>query len=613
MWYGQSTASGRPLGEGTFWKWSGRASILEKIVKRSFFQFVLTCSSLMALGIVAEPGVLFASGSAQHPGSVTGMVRDAAGTPQIGAEVELLRADSTLVARVFTDRKGSYSIASVLPGEYALKALGASFIPTLKQNLRIRANTVVNLTLNTLYDLMQWTPVSARGRARSEDDWAWTLRSAESRPLLRWLDDGSPIVVVDGSAETRTAAERRRMRVAAEAGQRHFGSGADMLSLAMLQQRSPHRRDAVVAEFSPTSPGMMDAMLGFRQETGGQLANNSVQTLAAVMVDPQLTMGTGQPGLSLVSMRSWENLELLGGLEAEVGSQQVYARAGQGDSVAAAMPFANLTIHRGGGSIAYRVATARSEGAVAGLDRDSADASPENWLPVVSERAGQLVMEHGLHQELGWSATAGPAEMILVFYGDSVENPMIEASGRLSDGENAGGWMLVDTRNGLLRTAGPTYSSTGMVASVASRLPGGNHVRLSYASGDALVMHASPVAESLAEIVQGAHARHAAMYAVALSGTMDGVGTRWRASYRWQPDSTVTEVAPFALDASQPYLNVYIRQPLHSTRQGGGVEAQLDMRNLLSEGYTTFITSDGSRLYFAQAERSIAGGLAFTF
>jgi hypothetical protein len=148
---------------------------------------------------------------------------------------------------------------------------------------------------------------------------------------------------------------------------------------------------------------------------------------------------------------------------------------------------------------------------------------------------------------------------------------------------------------------------------VASRLPGGNHVRLSYASGDALVMHASPVAESLAEIVQGAHARHAAMYAVALSGTMDGVGTRWRASYRWQPDSTVTEVAPFAIDASQPYLNVYIRQPLHSTRQGGGVEAQLDMRNLLSEGYTTFITSDGSRLYFAQAERSIAGGLAFTF
>jgi hypothetical protein len=223
-------------------------------------------------------------------------------------------------------------------------------------------------------------------------------------------------------------------------------------------------------------------------------------------------------------------------------------------------------------------------------------------------------LEHGLHQELGWSTMAGPAEMQLVIYGDNIENPMIEASGRLSANEDAGQWMLVDGASGLLRAAGPNYSTGGMLASVESRLPGHNRVKLSYASGDALVMEATARPEDIAAILQGVHARRAQMYSVVLSGTMDGAGTRWRASYRWQPESTVTEVAPFAVDASEPYLNVYIRQPIRLYRQGsGGVEAQVDLRNLLAQGYQPFLTGDGSRLYFAQAQRSVRGGLAFVF
>jgi len=44
-----------------------------------------------------------------------------------------------------------------------------------------------------------------------------------------------------------------------------------------------------------------------------------------------------------------------------------------------------------------------------------------------------------------------------------------------------------------------------------------------------------------------------------------------------------------------------------------GVEAQLDVSNLLAEGYQPFLTEDGSHLYFAQTQRCIRGGLAFTF
>jgi Carboxypeptidase regulatory-like domain len=605
----------------------GRISFAQKTVKRTLKQFVeaqfvgtqlvvaqlVVYSALVVLGSLTSAETAYAAATGSS-GSVAGVVRDAAGTPQIGIVVELLRADSTLAARVFTDRKGDYSIASVLPGQYALKAMGSSFIPTLKQNLRIRANTIVNLTLSSLYDLMQFAPQLQRARARSEDDWAWTLRSAESRPLLRWQEDGSPILIWDGAAETSVAERRsgslgkRKVRVLASAGGRRFGASEQQVGVAMQKDTSARRRIAMSAEVAPDASGVMDAMLGFRQEMASSgLGSSSVQTLAAVMEDPEAGAG-GEQGLQMASLRTWESLQLLDSLEAEAGSDQVLARVGDGSEVFAALPFASVTLHRGQSALEYRVATARN------ADYEASQSMPGAWLPILSERAGELVLEHGLHQELSWSGSAGPAEMQVVIFGDDIENPMIEGSGRLSASEDAGQWMLVDGASGLLRTAGPNFSTTGMLASVESRLPGHTRVKLSYASGDALVMQASGKPEDIATILQGIHARRAQMYSVVLSGTVEGTGTRWRASYRRQPESTVTEVAPFAVDASEPYFNVYIRQPIRVNRQGpGGVEAQVDIRNLLAEGYQPFLTDDGSHLYFAQAQRCIRGGLAFTF
>jgi len=570
------------------------------------------------------PIAAYAAGVAKFSGSVTGVVQDAAGTPQIGAVVELLRSDSTLVRRVFTDRKGNYLIASVAPGQYALKAIGTTFIPTLKRNLRIRANSVVNLTLNTLYDLMQWAPQPQRGRARNADDWAWTLRSAESRPLLRWLDDGSPILVVDGSAETSHAGNRKRLRLVASGGTRQFGASQAKVSIAMQQDVNDHRRVAMSADLPSDASRLMDAMIGFRQEIGGPLGGNSIQTLAAVMFNPNIApasdpASSGQRSLEAAAFRTWENLKILENLEAEAGSEQVIARLGDANTVFTTLPFASVTLQRGSTQLEYRVATARTGSSV---DSDAApgeasESTPEIWLPILSERNGDLVIEHGLHQELDWSRTAGPAEMLVVFYDDTIENPMIGVSARLAGGENVGPWMILDqvgSNSGIGHAAGPNYSSTGMVAALSSRLPGGSSLRLSYASGDALVMRASSSSESVQGILQNARSHRAQMYSVALAGTLDGLGTRWRASYRWQPDATVTAVAPFAVNASEPFLNVYVRQQIHTSRQGsGGVEAQLDLRNLLAEGYQTFVTTDGSRLYFTQAQRSIRGGLAFTF
>ena len=158
--------------------------------------------------------------------SVSGLVRDSAGAPQIGAQVELLRPDLTVVTSVYTDGAGRFLISSLTPGRYALKAMGPSFLPALRENLRVRGGTVVNLTLNTLYEVIQWLPAQPRGRNSQKDDWAWTLRSAANRPLLRWLEDGPLVVVTDGSGATPKL--KARLMATGQAGT--FGESGERFS-----------------------------------------------------------------------------------------------------------------------------------------------------------------------------------------------------------------------------------------------------------------------------------------------------------------------------------------------------------------------------------------------
>src|ERR1700728_742651 len=106
--------------------------------------------------------------------SVSGVVRDSAGEPQIGAEVQLLRSNLSVVASVYTDDTGRFVISSLVPGSYAVKATGPYFLPSIREDVRVRGAVVVNLTLNTLYEVIQWLPAQPRSARWQKDDWGWT-------------------------------------------------------------------------------------------------------------------------------------------------------------------------------------------------------------------------------------------------------------------------------------------------------------------------------------------------------------------------------------------------------------------------------------------------------
>jgi len=561
---------------------------------------------LIAMGSVPVHGAA--------PGSVSGLVCDSAGVPQIGAIVQLLSPDLTVIATVYTNSDGRFAISSVQPGRYAVKAMAMSFLPSLRENVRVRAGTVVNLTLSTLYEVMQWLPSEPRAGNAQQDDWAWTLRSAANRPLLRWLEDGPLVVVSDGSG----AAPKLKARLMATGQEGTFGESGERFSASVEETPSDSRELLARVDFAPDTDAGMESMLGFRQDLGFA---GSVQSVAAVAIHPEID-AAGAQGLDEAAIRTWETLHLGDEIEAELGSTQVLGRfsdrfsnTGAPSAAFAALPFASVGWRDGDSAFSYRMTTSMPSA------RNADETQAQAWLPQLSERNGHLAIEHCLHQEIGWDRHTKASGMAVLVFDDHIDNPVIEAMSHFAVDDSAAGTgasvaipALFDRASGLVRTAGPNYSTAGVLATLDRRLPGANDIRLSYGNGNALVMGQSSGAAGLADLLAAVHTRRAQTYSISLSGTLDGTGTRWRASYRWQPEDTVTHVAPFAMDAAEPYLNLHLRQAIRLRRDGAtGIEALVDLRNLLAEGYQPFLLSDGSVLVFAQDQRSVGAGLAFTF
>ena len=386
-----------------------------------------------------------------------------------------------------------------------------------------------------------------------------------------------------------------------------FGEDGERISATLEDTPANSRELLARVDFAPDSDAGMESMLGFRQDLGFA---GSVQSVAAVAIQPEIE-GSGGEGMEEAAVHSSEILHFGDAIEAEAGSNAVIGHlAGpSASSATAVLPFATVTWRRGSSTVSYRMTTMLQH-------RNSDESEPAAFLPVLVERNDGLAIEHGMHQEIGWERRTETSAVAVLVYADHIDNPVLEALGRLAadDSPAASEFVLFDPASDLLRAAGPDFSSAGVRASVEHSLPGDSRVSFGYTSGRALTMPALTQSAGLTQVLAAARPRRAQTYAISFSGTLEGTKTHWRASYSWQPDDTVTEVAPFATDASAPFLNFQLRQPIHLTRDGsGGLEALLDVRNLLAEGYHPYILSDGSLLLFAQDQRSLSAGLAFTF
>jgi len=157
---------------------------------------------------------------AQQPGAISGYVRNASGTPQMGAVVQIL-GSANRTFTVFTDAAVYYTAAGLLPGLYTLKVTAPSFLPELREKIGLRAGASldINITLSTLLGVMQLGPARS---IPDDDDWKWTLRSVANRPILRVFDDPSI------PAEKQDHEMRGTVSFVAGSAAGGYGRGSDM-------------------------------------------------------------------------------------------------------------------------------------------------------------------------------------------------------------------------------------------------------------------------------------------------------------------------------------------------------------------------------------------------
>ncbi|MGC2161367.1 MAG: carboxypeptidase-like regulatory domain-containing protein [Silvibacterium sp.] len=538
---------------------------------------------------------------AAKAGTVTGEVRDTRGTPQIGALVQLVNADLIVIAQTFTDDRGRYSLPHVLPGVYGVKASASLLLPTLRENLHIAPNskTIVNLTLDTLYEAFRWIPAQPRQVDEPRDDWAWTLRLSANKPLLRMLQDGPLVVVTDGPGQN----PELKARVTVRGGESRFGDGGIHHDFEMRRLNDDTRQLILRADLSQSDDTALNTVVGYEQQLG---LGRTIRTVAAFVDRPEIAGGPDIQGMQAMIFRTAETIDLTPGIGMEAGGETEIVH--MASTQLASHPFASVHVRTGDGMITYRVSTAPGVQEAETLDRSS------TLTPEIAERNGQLLLEHGLHQELSFAQSAGTLHMQMTVFHDHVDNPMVDGGGDISSADWKSGDLLYDSSTDALEVAGEDFTGTGFVAELGDVMPDHMWVALTGGMGDALQMDAAPIGATLQNGLANLRPHYTQMYSAALGGKMQRAGTQWQASYRWQQPGTLTAVDPFNKSLPDPYLSFYVHQPIHCRNVlPNGLEALVDVRNLLAEGYRPFVSSDGSVLYFAQASRAVEGGLSFTF
>jgi hypothetical protein len=546
--------------------------------------------------------------------AVTGVVRDVQGIAQAGALVQVMTAGLDAPKTAFTDMHGRYSIVGLVPGKYAVQASAALFISSTKDNLLLRPGkwVVVNLTLATLFDASAWLPAERRKTDEPGDDWKWTLRSSANRPMLRVLDDGSPVMVSSSATESRH--EEIRSKAALSSGDGEFGHGGTHNILAQNRELMDGSDLIVRMDVGmPTVPIGVGPSTEIDAGFGRQLGfAGAARTVMSYQNHPELISSGGgaDVGLGVASMQmaSAEQMAFGDTIKVEAGSEVYAVRTIR--TVAGARPFIRLAVQpTGAWTVGYRMATARDLQSFADLDAIERD------LPVAVTDGRTVDVEHGQHQEISVSRKVGPGVAQVAIYHDAMDHPAIGGGGLLEAGATAGaGGVLEDPSTASFRFIGPAYSANGVNVMVSEPLSPGLWAAVEYSSGSALSGRSVADGMSLSDAAGSLRQVSGQSATFAIKGRVIRSGTRIRAAYRWQPVGLVTAVDSYRAFSDQAYLSFTVRQPIHVGRMlPAGLEGIVNVTNLLAQGYRPFLSSDGSTLFLAQSPRTLEAGLSMTF
>ena len=544
-------------------------------------------------------------------GSISGMVKSADGTPQMGALVEVFAAGTLQPFVAFTSQAGSFQVPSLTPGSYRLKVTAASFLPSLVENVVIRSGgrAVINVTLNTLAEAIRFLPPRQISE-QDQDDWKWILRSAANRPILRFDNDEGLILSTSAAGENRDShSVKGKVAFVAGAQADGFGSAPDYGTSFDVRQAlfsaDTLSFDGRVGNGNGLPAGVI------RTAYKHQFANGDTPTVAVTLrrTAPQGSAATN--ALSSIAF-TFSNTTNVGGLiDLSYGSEVQGVQFIR--HISGVRPFATAGVHLGKNMVVeYRYATAEPTSAFdRALDNGGDDESVP--MPRMSVVNYAPALERARHQEIAISRKRGDTKFQAAVFFDRISNLALTGSGDVS---SIASDVIPDVSSDTFTFNGGNLQTRGVRLVAEHTFSRELTALLDYAYGGAVSAPDWNSTGSWADLREALRVEDAHSVTAKLNGLIPESGTRWAASYKFSSSNAVTPVDLFNASPghADPFFSVVIRQPIPGgSFIPGHIEAVLNVRNLLAQGYRPFLSPDGRTLYLVQAARAVRGGLAFTF
>jgi len=566
----------------------------------------MTRTTVWVFGLVVA--LSLASWAAVTPGSISGCVRDSAGVPQMGAAVEIYGAATGQHQLAYTDESGHFSLNGLLPGSYDLRATAPSFLPTLREDIALSAGAskVLNITLNTLFEAMKMLPPAKRS-GNEDDSWKWTLRSTANRPILRF-DDGSPAVVEANDQEKSFSGGLAFVAGGTSGG---YGSASD-LGTAFSLERSIFSGSTL--GFNGTlgyASGIPDGVLQLSYKRQSDEAGFGPEMALSIRHFSAPQNGVHLGSLQAVAF-SYSNGFTIGELDFHFGSEvQAIQFMGRANAV---RPFGSLDLHLSPNTVLeYKYTTSEpnshTNGTLDMMPLDIAESGPR-----LSLYNNDPLLENAHHHELSLSQRVGDDNNFQVaYFRDRIKDPSLLGVGDIT--ADTSGYFLPDMYSGTFNFTGSELEAQGVRFVYERKLGDSLTATLDYGYGGVLELEQPGIDWSMAADNMRRAWRHTA--ALKLNGKLHRSQTTWMASYRWTSGQALLPVDLFNASAGQTdgFFNVFIRQPFPHSRMFpvGHVEAIVDLRNLLAQGYVPMLGPDGKTVYLVQSSRSVRGGVSFTF
>jgi Carboxypeptidase regulatory-like domain len=553
--------------------------------------------------------VLAASVAAkQGYGTISGVVLDPTGTPQMGAIVWLISEDAggRTVAQILSNQYGEFLTDHLKPGRYAVRVSVAGFLPAMERHVAVMSNltTLLRVQVDTVFSSLDTLRRKSDAPAE-QDDWKWVLRSSTAtRTILQWDETRSEIASNSHGADLPRA-QRPRALVQVTNGALRPGSASNF-------PNAPATAVSYDQQLGSLGRLLVAGQMGYDRGASGSFASvwlpsgNAGNGPETIFIWRQSKIGA--EGMSFQGMRidHTEQLALSDRLLLRAGAE--YLRAGIFSSVSSLRPHAQLTASLAPGWMATLIVAANPPSEQWGRTGALESAIDElDSLPPVLFHNGSPVLEGGWHQELGVKRKMGSQSTLEVAaFHDSARDQAIFGSGSAANPE-----FIQDAFSTAFLYDGGNSSFWGTRAAYRQKVSDDLEVAAIYAWAGALSpsRELNVVSSDLRDSFMTSN--HHSL-AARVSGKIPRSGTQFSASYKWIAGATLSRMDQFGEAAYQidPNLHLSIRQQLPGFN--GRWEALADFSNLLAQGYVT-VNGQDSRMMLVPILRSFRGGVSFQF